>query len=90
MNIYHLYYKLLIFWHAFCFNHYIQQEGVMSKQDLLKKLSGLEFANDQMKAELVYVDQLMRQVGFTEGLKSLKETAKELYENIHEGDEQIA
>lgn len=62
----------------------------MSKQDLLKKLSGLEFANDQMKAELVYVDQLMRQVGFTEGLKSLKETAQELYENKVEGDEQIA
>lgn len=53
----------------------------MKKAELEKKLAQLEFANDQLVAELNYLDHLMRQVGFTEGLESLKMTAKELYEN---------
>jgi|688.fasta_scaffold35609_10 hypothetical protein len=51
------------------------------EQVLLKKMARLEFANDQLIAELHYLDQLMRQVGFTDGLASLKLTALELYDN---------
>lgn len=51
------------------------------KSDLEKKLAHLEFINDQLLSELGYVDQLMRQVGFTDGLESLKSTAKELFES---------
>jgi hypothetical protein len=55
--------------------------------DLNKKLAKLEFVNDQLLTELAYIDQLMRQVGFTEGLDSLKSTAKELYDNHPEEDD---
>ncbi len=54
------------------------------KPDLEKKLAYLEFINDQLLSELAYVDQLMRQVGFTDGLESLKSTAKELFESDQE------
>lgn len=57
------------------------------KTDLNKRLAKLEFINDQLMTELAYIDQLMRQVGFTEGLESLKNTAQELYENGVEEDE---
>lgn len=56
----------------------------MKKEELLKKIAELEFANDQLMAELQYIDQLMRQVGFTDGLESLKLTALELYDNTVE------
>ena len=57
------------------------------KEDLNKQLARLEFANDQLVTELAYIDQLMRQVGFTEGLASLKATAQELYETNHFADQ---
>ena len=49
-------------------------------QKLLDRLAQLEFQNDQLVAELEYVDQLLRNVGFTEGLHSVKAAAKELAE----------
>lgn len=49
-------------------------------EDINKKLARLEFINDQLISELAYIDELMHQIGFTEGLKSLKSTAKELYD----------
>lgn len=52
----------------------------MNKQDLQKKIAKLESVNDQLSTEIAYIDELMRQVGFTEGLESLKTTAKELYD----------
>lgn len=58
--------------------------------DLTKKLAKLEFINDQLMSELAYIDQLMRQVGFTEGLDSLKSTAKELYDNNFDENESDA
>lgn len=57
------------------------------KLDLNKEVARLEFANDQLLAELAYIDQLMRQVGFSEGLASLKATAQELYDTHQMGDE---
>jgi hypothetical protein len=54
------------------------------KLELEKRLAYLEFINDQLLSELAYVDKLMRQVGFTDGLESLKSTAKELFENGNE------
>jgi hypothetical protein len=66
--------------------------GVMKKKtdgDLSKKLAQLEFVNDQLVSELAYIDQLMRQVGFSEGLDSLKTTAKELYDNNDNNIEEI-
>lgn len=55
--------------------------------DITKKLAQLEFINDQLVSELSYIDKLMRQIGFSEGLDSLKNTAKELYDNNLESDD---
>jgi hypothetical protein len=52
----------------------------MTKEQMLKKLSELESINDQLQAEIRYLDKLLREVGFDEGLKTLKFAAKELIE----------
>lgn len=46
--------------------------------DLEKKLAELESINDQLSAEIKYLDQLLKQVGFEDGLKTLKSAAQEL------------
>ncbi len=52
----------------------------MTKEELLKKVSELESINDQLQAEIRYLDELLREVGFEEGLKTLKFAANELIE----------
>lgn len=56
----------------------------MNERQLLKRLAYLEFAVDQLNAEVLYVDQLMRSVGFIGGLETVKLSALEL---IDEGEE---
>jgi hypothetical protein len=48
------------------------------KQELLTRIAHLEFQNDQLGAEISYDDQLLRSVGFTEGLATVKAAALEL------------
>lgn len=50
----------------------------MTKTQLLKKIAYLESINDQLSAEVVYVDHLMRLIGFSEGLATVKATAQEI------------
>lgn len=52
----------------------------MHMKKILQKIAHLEFANDQLSTELNYVDKLLRAVGFTDGLASVKQAAKELFE----------
>ena len=52
----------------------------MSIEQMQKKISELESINDQLQAEIRYLDRLLREVGFEEGLKTLKFAAKELIE----------
>lgn len=59
----------------------------MHMKNLLEKLAYLEFVNDQLSTELHYVDKLLRSVGFTDGLATVKTAAKELYEQEHEAEE---
>ncbi len=47
---------------------------------MLKRISELESINDQLLSEIRYLDQMLREVGFEEGLKTLKYAAKELIE----------
>lgn len=49
-----------------------------SQAQLLRKIAKLETLNDQIAAELRYLDQLARSLGFQEGLKTLKEAALEM------------
>jgi hypothetical protein len=59
---------------------------IMTKDELLKRVSELESLNDQLQAEIKYLDQLLREVGFEEGLKTLKIAAQELIDK-HEEEE---
>ena len=52
----------------------------MEIDELRDRIAQLEFQNDQLTAELQYVDQLLRSVGFSDGLTSVKAAAQELSE----------
>jgi hypothetical protein len=58
----------------------------MEKEELQKKISELESVNDQLVAEIRYLDSLLREVGFEEGLKTLKYAALELIEEDRQKD----
>ncbi len=53
----------------------------MNKAQLQQKVARLEFVYDQLEAEILYVDSLLKSVGFPRGLSSAKEVALELLEN---------
>lgn len=50
----------------------------MNKTQLKQKIARLEFVHDQLETELLYVDELLKSVGFPLGLASAKEVAIEL------------
>lgn len=52
----------------------------MHMKKILEKIAYLEFENDQLSTELHYVDRLLRAVGFTDGLSTVKQAAQELFE----------
>jgi len=52
----------------------------MDETAMRERIANLEFQNDQLTAELQYVDQLLRSVGFSDGLSSVKGAAQELSE----------
>ena len=58
----------------------------MTKAQLERKIAQLESINDQLATELSYIDDLMRQIGFSNGLSTVKATALEIQEN---GDEYL-
>lgn len=66
----------------------------MNKTQLEQKIARLESVHDQLESELVYVDQLLKSVGFPEGVQSVKAVALELLEEAEapadkrENDEQ--
>lgn len=53
----------------------------MTKTQLLKRIAYLESVNDQLSTEVTYVDHLMRLIGFSEGLITVKATAQEIIDN---------
>lgn len=56
------------------------KEGVMKPSDLYKRIAKLESVNDQLAAELAFLESLTRSLGFAEGLKTLKAAALEMLE----------
>ncbi len=52
----------------------------MDQKKLQKKIAKLETVNDQLIAEIRYLDEIAMKLGFSEGLKTLKEAAIELIE----------
>ncbi len=63
--------------------------GMNNNEALLKRISELESLNDQLMAELKYLDQLMRQIGFENGLKTLKFAALEILEHDKPQEENL-
>lgn len=63
---------------------------MMTKAELEKKIARLESINDQLMSEVKYVDHLMRLIGFTEGLATVKATAAEMIENGESEDSEAA
>ena len=58
----------------------------MNKSQLEQKIARLESIHDQLESELIYVDGLLRSVGFPKGLASAKEVALELLEESNQGN----
>jgi hypothetical protein len=52
----------------------------MHMKNLLEKIAYLEFVNDQLSTELSYVDKLLRAIGFSDGLKTVKSAALEIFD----------
>lgn len=50
------------------------------EEELKRRISELESINDQLAAELRYLDELLKEIGFEDGLITLKEAALELLE----------
>lgn len=53
----------------------------MTKTQLLRKIAVLESVNDQLKTEVDNIDNLMRLIGFSEGIESVKRSAKEILDS---------
>jgi len=53
----------------------------MTKLQLEKKAAELKSTNNRLVVELIYVDKLMRDIGFVDGLASLKATAQKISGN---------
>ena len=49
-------------------------------REMQQKIAHLEFVNDQLSTEIRYVDDLLRLIGFSNGLESIKNAAKEVLE----------
>lgn len=60
----------------------------MSEQELQREIARLETINDQLSAELDHVDQLMRMLGFSGGLETVKATAHEIIEKGYDLDQE--
>ena len=56
------------------------QEDPMNHKALTKKIAKLESINDQLAAEISYLERLAKALGFADGLKTLKEAALEMLE----------
>ena len=50
----------------------------MKEQDFKRRIAYLESINDQLNTELRYIDALLKSIGFTEGLETVKCAAQEL------------
>lgn len=50
----------------------------MNKKELEERIAYLESINDQLSSEVTYIDQLMKMIGFSGGLDTVKATANEI------------
>lgn len=58
----------------------------MNKAQLQQKIAYLEFVHDQLETETLYLDSLLKSVGFPRGLISAKEVALELLKESQDNE----
>lgn len=58
----------------------------MEKEEMLKKIARLETINDHLVAEMTSLDKLTRELGFSNGLMTLKKAARELLKEQEKKD----
>jgi hypothetical protein len=56
----------------------------MKNKTLINKIAKLESINDQLAAEIHYLERLAKALGFVDGLKTLKEAALDMLEQDHQ------
>lgn len=54
---------------------------MQDKEHYKKKIAHLETLNDQLQAEFQYLNKILKQLGFAQGIKTLKEAAQEILDN---------
>ena len=52
----------------------------MKKEELEQRVAKLESLNDQLTAEFNHLNNVLKKLGFNEGIKTLKEAASEMLE----------
>lgn len=52
-----------------------------TKDELMKRFAYLEFVEDQLSAELSYINHLLKSVGFPRGIESVKEVARDILQD---------
>jgi hypothetical protein len=62
------------------------EDNMATKEQLKLKVAQLETINDQLQTEIDSLHELLTQIGFEDGIKSLKEAANE-YIKIEQTDD---
>ena len=58
----------------------------MEQHHLQQRIAYLEFVNDHLFTEIRYVDNLLKIIGFPDGLETIKSAAKESIEEEEESE----
>lgn len=61
--------------------------NTLNKADLIQLMVNLELANEELMEELRSFDQLMRRVGFKDGIETIRATATALTKDYKQDDE---
>ena len=56
----------------------------MDDEQTIKKIAQLESLNDQLQAEFNNLDEILKKLGFEQGIVTLKQAAQEMLENKKE------
>ena len=56
----------------------------MTESQMRQRIAHLESMNDQLVTEITYVDELMRNLGFNDGIATVKATAQEILSGADE------
>lgn len=61
----------------------------MKKKELIARIAQLETINDQLVTELQYIDMLVKQIGFENGLNTLKSAALEIIDEQENNEDDL-